>query len=67
MTTKRLLAGYGRKEAAQLLLDAGAKTEAQNADGQKPSAVAGLNKELHMVAFLADHASSTGKEQEVFL
>ncbi len=60
-------AGYGRKEAAQLLLDAGAKTDVQNASGQTPNAVAELNKELHMVAFLADHVSASGKEQEVFL
>ncbi|BDA43826.1 Ankyrin repeat domain-containing protein 2A [Coccomyxa sp. Obi] len=66
-TVLHYAAGYGRKEAAQLLLAAGAKTDAQNADGQTPSAVAELNKELHMVAFLADHASTTGKEQEVFL
>jgi ankyrin repeat protein len=62
-------AGYGRKEAAKLLLEAGAKTGVKNADGQTPSAVAELNRELHMVSFLADHISMSGKkeEQDVFL
>ena len=63
-----LHAGYGRKEAAQLLLDAGAATEVQNKDGQTPSDVAEINRELHMVTFLAQQTSSKGSMSgDVFL
>lgn len=65
--------GYGRKEAAQLLLEAGAQADVQNVDGQTPSAVAQLNRELHMVKYLEEHAGSSNgkgsasKEEDVFL
>ncbi len=67
-----LRAGYGRKEAAQLLLGAGAQADVQNVDGQTPSCVAQLNREMHMVTFLAEHAgggkgAAIDKEQDVFL
>ena len=61
-------AGYGRKEAAEMLLKAGARTDVRNVDEQTPSHVAELNRELHMVTFLAEHSTSKGaKQDEVFL
>ena len=43
----------------------------QNVDGQTPSSVAQLNREMHMVTFLAEHAGggkgAAVKEQDVFL
>lgn len=62
-------AGYGRKEAAELLLKAGARTDVKNVDEQTPSHVAELNRELHMVTFLAEHSTSKGAKQDdtVFL
>jgi hypothetical protein len=40
----------------------------QNKDGQTPSDVAEINRELHMVTFLAQHTSSKGSMSgDVFL
>ena len=52
-----------------MLLKAGAKTDVQNVDRQTPSHVAELNRELHMVTFLAEHSTSKGAKQDhsVFL
>ena len=52
-----------------MLLKAGAKTDVQNVDGQTPSHVAELNRELHMVKFMAEHSTSKGAKQDntVFL
>ena len=47
-------AGYGRKEAALLLLDAGATANAKNTDGQTPADAARLNREMHMVALMEE-------------
>ena len=50
-------------------MKAGAKTDVQNVDGQTPSHVAELNRELHMVTFLAEHSTSKGAKHDhsVFL
>lgn len=50
-------AGYGRKEAAQLLLDAGAEPSVKNSDGQTPADAARLNREMHMVTFMEERGS----------
>ena len=50
-----MTAGYGRKEAAQLLIDAGAVVTVKNGDGQTPADAARLNREMHMVAMMQDH------------
>ena len=50
-----------------------AQADVQNVDGQTPSAVAQLNRELHMVKYLEEHAGSSNgkgsasKEEDVFL
>lgn len=44
--------GYGRKEAAELLLEAGADMKVKNDAGQLPIDAARVNRELHMVKFL---------------
>lgn len=49
------LTGYGRKEAAQLLLEAGAVANARNADEQTPADAARMNREMHMVRLMEDH------------
>lgn len=58
MTDARLglqwAAGYGRKEAALLLLDAGANATVKNADGQTAADAARLNREMHMVALMEE-------------
>ena len=51
-------AGYGRKEVAELLLEAGADAGARNADGQRPVDVAEVNREMHMVAYLRARAGA---------
>jgi len=51
-------AGYGRKEVAEVLLEAGADAAAQNGDGQRPVDVAEVNREMHMVAFLRARAGA---------
>ena len=46
--------GYGRKEAAELLLEAGARIDVENAEGQTPLVAAQLNRETHMVTLLEE-------------
>lgn len=50
-----MLAGYGRKEAAQLLLEAGAVANARNVDEQTPADAARMNREMHMVRLMEEH------------
>ena len=54
------LAGYGRKEVAELLLKRNARIDVRNADKQTPAGVANLNREVHMVAYLADFSEKQG-------
>ena len=51
-------AGYGRKEAAQQLLDAGAQPAPLNQQGQTPSDAAKQNREMHMVTFLQSRSKT---------
>jgi hypothetical protein len=53
--------GYGRREVAGMLLDAGADIRAANGAGQKPVDVAKLNGEKKMVEWLREKANA-GKE-----
>ena len=54
------MAGYGRKEAAKLLLEKGARIDVRNTDKQTPAGVAQLNREMHMVMLLAEHSEAEG-------
>ena len=52
------VAGYGRKEAAEQLLDAGATPAPLNQKGQTPSDAAKQNRENHMVSFLKSRSKT---------
>lgn len=53
-------AGYGRKQAAELLIGKGARIDVRNNDKQTPAGVAQLNRELHMVSYLAECSEAGG-------
>lgn len=60
-------AGYGRKEAAELLLDAGADLKAKNDAGQLPIDAARVNREMHMVKFLKTRGGDKSTEGSKYL
>lgn len=45
---------------AELLLKHNARIDVRNADKQTPAGVAQLNREMHMVSFLADCSEKQG-------
>ena len=53
-------AGYGRRQAAELLLSKGSRIDVRNTDKQTPAGVAQLNRELQMVSFLAERSEAEG-------
>lgn len=55
-----ICAGYGRKQAAELLVGKGARIDVRNSDKQTPAGVAQLNRELHMVTYLAERSEAEG-------
>lgn len=60
-------AGYGRKEAAEMLLDAGADPQAKNDAGQVPADAARANREMHMVKFLKSRGSEKTTQGSKYL
>lgn len=54
------MAGYGRREAAQLLIGKSARIDVRNLDRQTPAGVAQLNRELQMVSYLAECSEAEG-------
>ena len=56
-----LSAGYGRKDAAEQLLKAGASPTPLNARGQTPADAAKQNREMHMVTFMEAHTASSSE------
>jgi hypothetical protein len=60
MTEMGIDAGYGRKEAAQLLVAKGARIDVRNTDKQTPAGVAQLNRELQMVSYLEECSEAEG-------
>lgn len=61
------IAGYGRKEAAELLLDAGADMKAKNDAGQLPIDAARVNREMHMVKYLKNRSGDKSVEASKYL
>ena len=61
------IAGYGRKEAAELLLDAGADMKAKNDAGQLPIDAARVNREMHMVKYLKNRSGDKSTEASKYL
>ena len=61
------IAGYGRKEAAELLLDAGADMKAKNDAGQLPIDAARVNREMHMVKYLKNRCGDKSIEASKYL
>lgn len=59
--------GYGRKEAAELLLDAGADMKTKNDAGQLPIDAARVNREMHMVKFLKSRGGDKSTEGSKYL
>ena len=56
--------GYGRKEAAELLLGAGVDPAVQNKAGQTAFAVAELNKETGIIKFMQERGLAGGAAGE---
>lgn len=59
--------GYGRKEAAEMLLDAGADPVVKNSAGQAPADAARANREMHMVKFLKSRGSEKSTQGSKYL
>ena len=57
------IAGYGRKQVAEMLLEAGSDVHCKNKDGQTPLDAAKINREMQLVDLLEDwiskHSSSS--------
>ena len=61
------VAGYGRKEAAEMLLEAGADPLVKNAAGQAPADAARANREMHMVKFLKSRGGEKSTQGSKYL
>ncbi len=55
-----LVAGYGRKQVAEMLLKAGSDIHCKNKDAQTPLDAAKINKEQQLVELLEDWISKHG-------